>query len=263
MLTRGKSVLIPRCFENWLLARRWADPSANPESGLTLIECLVAIIVTGLVIGLTTPAVVISVATRVNSQKTEQALEVAQGEADRVRAIVEQGTYTVDNLPPIGPVPVEAIAPGSTTVREYPGRVDGPEKNTSALQPTETEYMAMIWSQAREIDTDGDSTNAELAVQVVRSQGRTIVEGGEDVPVAFTLGVRVYDINAFDDAGTGNLEAVERATAGVTGGQGDRSEKPLAVVYTTIARSDVSGSFCDYLQYQGATPTSAGGYNCN
>ncbi|MEM9817765.1 MAG: prepilin-type N-terminal cleavage/methylation domain-containing protein, partial [Cyanobacteria bacterium P01_D01_bin.6] len=81
----------PMCPHQFLRLARLVKPtSLSDESGLTLIECVMAIVVVGLMGAAIAPMMVASVATRVQSQKAEQALELAQGEIDRVRIQFEQ-----------------------------------------------------------------------------------------------------------------------------------------------------------------------------
>lgn len=245
-----------RCLEIWLLSQRWRRPGAKRDSGLTLIECLVAIVVVALVVGLISPALVISVATRVNSQRTEQALEVAQAEIDKVRTIVERGGYAAADLPPSVTFTqnvnweTRTNTDGINYRIEYPETIPGPLDDGSALVASTTTYDAMTGFQARQVDIDGDG-GPDLAVQAFRSPNST----------AFSIGVRVYDLNAFN--GGGNNLATDNARAGVMGSQGERDEKPLATIYTTIAKSDVDTSLCQYVEYLGSTPYSHPQYDCN
>ncbi|MEB3291208.1 MAG: type II secretion system protein [Leptolyngbya sp.] len=215
---------------------------AHPEQGLTLIECLVAIIMVALVAGSIAPVLVISLASRVNSQKSEQALGLAQSEVDRTRTLVAQGGYTTANLPPLG-----STASGAVEENAQISSVLGP--NLSVTDPTNFAY-------ARPVDVNGDGQN-DFLVQQFRSQGFT----SSGIPVAFTLGIRVYDI---DVTGTGNLKTEKdnqdrAASLGLTGGTGPRSQYPLAVLYSTIAVGDKDGSLCDMIRYfnsQQAAPAS-------
>lgn len=59
----------------------------NPsDRGLTLIEVLLAIVMVGVILAAIAPVLALSVATRVQSRKVEQATALAQQEIDRVRA---------------------------------------------------------------------------------------------------------------------------------------------------------------------------------
>jgi prepilin-type N-terminal cleavage/methylation domain-containing protein len=233
------------------------SPAAPSDQGLTLIECLVAIIVIALVVGTVTPALVISAATRVQSQKTEQAIKVAQGEIDRVRSIVERGFYTSAELPQSTPVAPETktLPDGREYTIEYPENVVGPL--VGSLVGESTAYSDQGPLQARQVDVDGDGA-VDLAIQVYRSPGRLDV--ASSTPVNFTMGVRVYDIEAFQGTNVGNL-LTDEAAAAVTGGEGDRSRLPLAVLYTSIAKADIENAYCDYFEYLGSTPSV--NFECN
>ncbi|HEY9735469.1 MAG TPA: type II secretion system protein [Trichocoleus sp.] len=237
-----------------LLKSSRTDSSNSCDEGLTLIECLVAIVMVGLVMGTVTPALVISTATRLQSQRTEQALRVAQAEIDQVRTIVERGTYSVTDLPQSTTAAISETRtlPGTSRqyLIEYPDRVAGP--NTSNLRGASTAYTGLGPFDARQVDIDGDG-NADLAVQVYRSPGRR--NPTSSVPVNFAMGVRVYDISAFE-TNSGTL-LTDQTRGGITGGEGDRGRLPLAVLYTSISKGDAGNSYCDYFNYLGSTPSAS------
>jgi prepilin-type N-terminal cleavage/methylation domain-containing protein len=207
-----------------LIASRQRSTAQTQEQGLTLIECLVAIIMVALIGSAIAPALVISVATRVQSQRAEQALQLAQSEIDRVRLLVERGEATAADLPP-------AVA--NLNDESAIANVNGP----LAANPVETPTDPF---ETRLASLGGN----QFAVQVYRSPGLTI----NDVPLAFTMGVRVYDEQALASGDGGNLPTVP-ASLGLTGGSGQRIERPLAALYTTVAVSEASGSLCNYIQY--------------
>jgi prepilin-type N-terminal cleavage/methylation domain-containing protein len=217
-----------------------AQPSA-PEQGLTLIECLVAIVMVALVAGSIAPVMVISVASRVNSQKAEQALGLAQAEIERTRSLVEQGGYATTNLPPVGSNSSGVVAENADI-----SSVLGP--NLSVTNSTSFAFVVPV-------DVNGDGTN-DFWVQRFRSAGYT--PASASTPIAFNMGVRVYDISA---TGTGNLKTDKdnedrAASLGPTGGTGQRSQFPLAALYTTIAVGDQDDSLCDLIRYFNSTQTS-------
>ena len=80
-------------------ARHSAQRSPSPDAGLTLIECVVAIAVIALTGAMIGPPLVMAAATRVQNRRAEQALQLAQGEVDRVRAMVVRGEGQDDLLP--------------------------------------------------------------------------------------------------------------------------------------------------------------------
>jgi prepilin-type N-terminal cleavage/methylation domain-containing protein len=211
-----------------------AKPSA-PDQGLTLIECLVAIVMVALVAGSIAPVMVISVASRVNSQKAEQALGIAQAEIERTRSLVEQGGYATTNLPPVGSNSSGVVAENADI-----SSVLGP--NLSVTNSTSFAFVVPV-------DVNGDGTN-DFWVQRFRSAGYT--PASASTPIAFNMGVRVYDISA---TGTGNLPT-DVASVGPTGGTGERSQRPLAALYTTLAVGDQDDSLCDLIRYFNSTQAS-------
>ena len=191
------------------------------EQGLTLIECLVAIVMVALVSSAIAPALVLSVATRVHSQKAEQALALAQSEIDSVRVLVERGGYTAAALPP--------LAAG----------LDDKDVET-ALGPDLTVTNSTSFARAFPRDIDGDGA-PDFLMQRFRAKGQMV----GSVPVAFAMGVRVYDRDA---SAAGNLPSTP-ASLKMTSGDGGRSTRPLAVLYTTIATSNQGDSLCSLITY--------------
>ena len=206
-------------------------PVAHPEQGLTLIECLVAIVMVALVAGSIAPVMVISVASRVNNQKAEQALGLAQAEIDRTRNLVQRG------VEPGGATITLASLPAVAT-----GIAEGDIETTPGITA----------SAARPVDIDEDGT-PDFLVHTFRTAG--ITPTGATVPVAFNMGVRVYDIRALNTSGT---LLTESASLALTGGEGDRATRPLAALYTTIAVGDDPDSLCNMIDFlnsqEGGTP---------
>ncbi len=213
------------------------------DAGLTLIECLVAIVVIAITVAAMGPMMVFSVATRVQNQKTEQALQLAQGEIDKVRRVVEQGGDYGQRLSNLSLV----TAPASIST---PAVVAAP---TAAFISTTATATAI--TQARKIDTDGDG-NSDFAIQLFRTQGVELpsqtVGVTASTPVVFNIGVRVYDARA-----ESNLSSLLTSTASLTftSGEGSRGRRPLAVLYGQIAQGDRDASLCQYWQFTGSTPT--------
>lgn len=219
----------------------------SSEAGLTLIESLVAISVIGITAASIGPVVLISTATRVQSQRAEQALQVAEGEIDRVRQIVEQGF----------------IDDGAGGSREYDA-TDLVIASTPAAIATSVDaaapnavganFDASNYRLAREIDVNDDGT-PDFAVQSYRLGDTERAVSGR--PVVFEMGVRVYEYDAVD-VNSANLENPPDGPArlGTAAGLGERDEKPLAILYTEIVKSDERQSLCEFFEYQGSAPTS-------
>ncbi|MFG6096595.1 hypothetical protein SPB21_15145 [Leptothoe sp. ISB3NOV94-8A] len=199
-------------------------PSQVNDSGLTLIEGLVAIVIIAITTAVMTPMVILAVGTRVQSQRAEQAFQIAQAEVDRIKVIVERGgDYTLNIA--LAPTGVNSVA--DFDVVPVPAPITINNNN-----------YARNLRAARGISTDDDATDDEYAVQIFRTEG--ITRGTK--PVAFDLGVRVYRADVVDGGPLG----VEQARLAVTSGEGQSGSRPLANIYTSITESDSEQSLCDY-----------------
>ncbi len=228
--------MITHRLKRYLQATRTSD-------GLTLIECLVAIVMVGLIGSAIAPALLISVATRVQSQKAEQALGLAQTEIDKVRQLMDRGeafaaSPTLTNLPP------SATFTGTYTADSLVANVAGPTYGAPVANPS-TAF------RTRAVELNGE----RFAVQVYRTPGRFV----GSVPVSFNLGVRVYDYDAVVATGSGNL-AKDPASLRMVSSKGQRTARPLAALYTTVTASD-GASLCNYIQYLSTTASVPTGCN--
>lgn len=249
---RPSPPVVPLLTKWLLLASKASQPfrvAGSSEAGLSLIECLVAILVIAVTVVAITPPVFLATASRIQSRRADQANQVAQAEVDRIRGIVERGTYAVAELPPIGDATNVAnttaatsvntallLSPGSTcNIGKYPPVLTSPPPATSPLNS----------NQLIPVDIDGDC-QAEYAMQVFRTQGCVPVNKPADTaPYSFSVGVRVYSYNPQDGATVPTL-ATTRATLGTTTGRRDQaagSRKPLQVVYSKTSRNTDADSF--------------------
>jgi type II secretory pathway pseudopilin PulG len=198
------------------------------SSGLTLMECVVAIAIVALTGALITPPLFLAAATRVQNRRSEQALQIAQGEIDRIRTRVEQGAHSTDTLPddvedadfPVG-APT-AIANFIRTVNTADATCNGtPIYNNSTLPANEL----------LPVDTDGDC-QADFFLQSFRTVGGGIIDGK---PTDLSVGVRVYSENiATGNDQLRNALQTEQASLRFTTGEGNQRQSPLAVLYTQI-----------------------------
>jgi type II secretory pathway pseudopilin PulG len=201
----------------------------SQESGLTLIECLVAIVMVALIGAIIAPAMVLSVATRVQSQRASQALDLAQSEIDKIRVLIERGDDYVAELPPTIPV-------GTLDDERELALVDGPDSLVALDERT-------VYTEAFPIDIDDDGDD-DFAIQSFRTPGK---QDSASNPVAFVMGVRVYDSDTVDNADS-NLPT-ELASLSMTSGEGERTDRPLATLYSSIALSEDGKAFCNYIDY--------------
>jgi type II secretory pathway pseudopilin PulG len=229
--------------------------SGSSEQGLTLLECLMAVAVMGLTIGLVLPPLFIATATRVQTRRAEQALQLAQGEVDRIRNLVALQQHIPGSLPaiidPSGGRLQDANAPSRASSQIRTSLASGCSRHNGAQVPATTALM---------VDIDADC-QADFMMQVFRTTGSTSQTEriGQQRPSSFELGVRVYSLLAGRNSATsalvnpgGTLTGLltDSASLGLTNGQGNQLKRPLAVLYTNISWGDQDATLCGYQRTQ-------------
>lgn len=197
------------------------------EQGFTLLESLMGMVVISIVVVAITPPIFLTVATRVQNRRAEQAMQLAQGEVDRVRVLMEQGSKS--NLPAVASGLSNDITSGSTPTT-LSTTIKSNNTSCSNLD-TGTQVAA---NKALRVDINRDC-QPDFLVQTFRDDGTKVIVGGNEVPIVFRMGVRVYAAMAKD-----NLNNLEKSCASLklTTGEGGQRKRPLAAMYTTVARSD-------------------------
>lgn len=195
----------------------------NSEQGISLLECLMAIVVISVVIASFSPPIFLAVATRVQNRRAEQAIQLAQGEVDKVRRTVEMGNYADTDLPPVGGSNVrQQSAPGGSQV----------------LNIQNNQRYATSATSSAEIDVNGDR-KADFYVQTYRSPG--VQNTSNTRTVAFCLGVRVYSASAIgQNFGTLENPPQRLASLQMTTALGSQRRRPLAAMYTSVVHSDTT-----------------------
>jgi type II secretory pathway pseudopilin PulG len=227
------------------------------EPGLTLIEGLVAIVVIAVTVAAITPPIFVATATRIQTRRAEQARGIAQGEVDRVRALMERGVSSTDLLPGVtgaGVANARAVAAPSTTVNTaLPmltlGATGGNCGSTLVRYPATT---PVAFDQLIRVDIDGDCT-PEYTMQVFRLPSDT--PPGASAPFSFTMGVRVY---AYVPGQIYTSLSVEPSSLALTTGRRDRAgatsgQRPLAVLTSLVSRNDSSRSLGQICRQSGGT----------
>jgi type II secretory pathway pseudopilin PulG len=196
------------------------------EQGVTLLECLMGIVITVLAIALITPPLFIATASRVQTRRAEQALQLAQGQVDRYRTVVSQGQHTIDRLP--------AVVGNVNSAPVPSAKANFLKSGNSACNSLYNDQQIPA-NQALPVDVDGDC-KADFLMQTFRDAG--VTPNGTTKPTNFTIGVRVYSILAERNLG-GNL-LTDQASLQLTSGQGSQQTRPLAVLFTRVNWSDRS-----------------------
>jgi len=225
-------------------------PLARRDAGLTLIEGLVAILIVSAVIIGITPMMFLSVATRIQNRRAEQALQLAHGQIDQIRVLMEQG-INESNVDEIGPqLPPSA---GETNINEVgpPTGIINSLMSTNSTCNRLNNLQALSPTDVFPVDINGDC-EIDFYMQTFRTNQVSARTGlgreNPDIPLMFRMGVRVYYRNARDRIG--ELET-EQASLVMTTGEGDQTKRPLASLYTVMSQGDTTQSlegYRDFLQ---------------
>jgi prepilin-type N-terminal cleavage/methylation domain-containing protein len=228
-------------------------PTPSIESGFTLIECLLAIIIVGVLMVAIAPAVVLATATRLQARRVELATQAARTYVDGVRS----GSIPTPNLIPAPNNPISTVgapgaAPFSCPIPTTAGTSSPPGyycfNATAPISNVQSLYCVNL--DGGGCDSSRGRSSKNMIVQAFRSASSTTDTGSG----GYILGVRVYRLDAFD--GTAPLKTTptnnNRRTATYTGGVGD-NKAPLVELTTEIApatQTDPSGrwkSLCSRL----------------
>jgi prepilin-type N-terminal cleavage/methylation domain-containing protein len=257
----------------FLLGNSLRSRSGASDSGFTLIESLVAIIVISVTVVAISPPIFWAAATRVQNRRAEQALSIAQGSIDQVRGKIERGGATARVLP----VAVTSVgrpnppAPTATAQWEDKARMQASDSRCNTISRIKpgieaTETTAAVKPElnyppdsAQYIPVDVDvypqgvipDCEPDFLVQIFRNHGVCLdgpcvsssIPADERKPLAFSVGVRVY--SALAKKSTIPLQSEKARLAGTTG-TGQTGFRPLAVLYSTVVKSDSSNALYRY-----------------
>ncbi|HEY9830789.1 MAG TPA: hormogonium polysaccharide secretion pseudopilin HpsB [Stenomitos sp.] len=220
----------------------------STESGFTLIECLVAIIIVSILMVAVAPAVVISTATRVQARRVELATQAAQFYMDGLRA----GRIPP---PPYGKVMKPDLTQNPSQINlltTFPapkgGALTPPTPATAGVTPTvENVYYkdanGYPYLYCVDLDREAGCTKGDYVVQGFRSflpssSDATQPDQSDKGQLGYMLGIRVYRADSMSI--NGDLKTTvdsttrrSRKIATFTGGAGDRT-MPLVETTTQI-----------------------------
>ncbi|MGD1911536.1 MAG: hormogonium polysaccharide secretion pseudopilin HpsB [Rivularia sp. (in: cyanobacteria)] len=217
--------------------KKLRPPSSN-QSGFTIIESLVAIIVVGILMTAIAPTIVLSVATRVQARRVEFATDAAQSYIDGVRS----GTIEPPELP----------NKSDEQLKSYDfSKYDAPKQGTLVCKAND--YCSKPDTNLYCVDGDADgsckiTTSKDMIVQAFRYN-----PSSKEPEDGYSLGVRVYRADAFDKKKVKELKALKdddaKKQSTFTGGTGLRSvQTPLMEITTDISNGTNFSSFCDRLK---------------
>lgn len=218
------------------------NPNKSSQAGFSIIEVLLAIIIVTILMAAIAPAIVLSVATRIQAKRIELGTAAAKSYIDGVRSgaiaapiITNTSANNVD-VPSVGDL--GTCTSTDTIVKKAFYCPTGPTNsdlycidNDDTPGCTNNSFQDMI-VQAYGLSSDPSTTNEEKAEK------------------GYQLGIRVYRADAF--AGSGTLKKsddnAKRSASTFTAGNGD-SKAPLIEMTTEIATPKTKyGDLCDRLR---------------
>ncbi|MDJ0795841.1 MAG: hormogonium polysaccharide secretion pseudopilin HpsB [Calothrix sp. MO_167.B12] len=202
------------------------------DSGFTILESLVAVVVVAVLMAAIAPAIVLSAAIRVQSRRVELATQAAKTYIEGVRT----GAISAGNA---------ALAVDTNTYSSL-NAFPAPAVGTLTCS-TDNAYCSAPTANLFCIDGDNDGSGCTLSsgkdfiVQAFRYN-----TASTDATTGYLLGVRVYRADGFRN--DGNLTKAPTKQGTVTGGLGDR-KAPLVEITTEISsQTDSFNELCDRLK---------------
>ncbi|MEP0871640.1 hormogonium polysaccharide secretion pseudopilin HpsB [Trichocoleus desertorum AS-A10] len=207
----------------------------SSQSGFTILESLIAIVVVAILLSAIAPVIVLSVATRVQARRVELGTQAARAYIDGLRS----GSVT----PP--PSTTVAVSNDPATFTSYAA------PTPSALACANNAYCTTPAATAGLYCFDGNADNVcqnnkpnDLIIQAVRYNSTSI-----DAARGYLLGVRVYRADAFK--ADGNIlrstdTARKRSQSAFSGTLGPR-KAPIIELTTEVKASASYDNFCQRL----------------
>jgi type II secretory pathway pseudopilin PulG len=189
---------------------------------MTIIETTVALMIITISILASAPPLFMASATRLQNSRTEEAMNLAQQEVEKVRLLIENGNYENKDIPASAKVEasqLEQVAP--------------------------PKLLCFDFCVADKAKQQGD-----YLVQTFRDSGITqagVGPGGKEQVVAFRMGVRVYHEASKQYMAEGKLQTQVVSPQLNTGDS--KAQFPLAVLYVDFVRGDLSSSLERYRDF--------------
>lgn len=200
------------------------------NQGLTLMECVIAILVVNLGVAMLAAPLLMVAATRLRNDRINQATELARAEVDRLRVMMEQGIEIRDTM--------ASVLPPESSVR-----VTLDQANRLSQQPAPNSLADCSGSLGLPSSANEACyrrlNNTEFAVQVYRGQLNVNSAG---LVLAYPVQVRVYSAQAVPV--TSSETPIGEEPAAMTSSMVGAETRPLAVLTTQIIRSDSAQTLC-------------------
>jgi type II secretory pathway pseudopilin PulG len=202
------------------------------QSGFTIVEALVALIIASIVLIGLSPLVVLSVSARVQARRVDLATQAARSYIDGLRSNAIPPPSTVVDLTQTTPEMGES-APASLPTD--PGTCL--DKNLNSFDCSDPNNKPLLVIQAFRngpvpVDSDGDGTNEPITI----------------IPEGYCVGVRVYRGEAFDGGSAPTKTLLFKNSLSNT------KEYPLAVMRAEIINQTSFNSYRDRFPTGGGSP---------
>lgn len=241
----------------------------STESGFTIIECLLAIIIVTLLMTAIAPVLALSVATRVQSRRVELATNAARAYIDGLRSgTIPPPPIITTNPPPALPAPNPNL-----NCKQNRNYCPPPPANTPLTTPSTTQlycinFEANSSSNDQAIKSCTNKSSRAMIVQAAAYIPRPTGAAQPDPQKGYQLRLRVYRADAFTPGTTllpGSVLNQPRVAASFTGGTGlGKNQLPLVQMSTEIVTQGTEGTsyldLCKRLHLQrnpGATDAQA------
>ncbi len=237
--------------------RQKQSSADSSQSGFTIIDSLMAIVVVGILLTAIAPVIVLSVGNRVQSRRVELATQAARSYVDSVRSrAIEAPKHAVllDEIDEISTTPPNKFNPQRITFAGVPAPTSSGSLTCTAARTAEYPYCQNDSTSSLycfDLDGDGCSSTSfkDMIVQSFRSVSPKGIRSATGTDKGYLLGVRVYRTDAFSD--TASLvksdPETKRTQVSFTGGLGDR-KAPLVEMTTEISTEQTKfRDFCDRL----------------
>jgi prepilin-type N-terminal cleavage/methylation domain-containing protein len=229
---------------------------ASSQAGFTLIESLMAILVVTIMMIAISPAIVLSVATRVQTKR----LEMGTNAARAYIAAVSSGEILNSSDQKASPPPITNAATPNAVQVPSGGTLACPAPLGTTPVPKffkcDTETTDYFLYCADNDDTTGCDANSTKDVIVqgfgISQEADTSLTNAQNAEKSYQLGVRVYRADAFKDS-----DPLKKSTSDprikleaktVTSGLGDRKAPLVEMTTEIITNTSSYSNLCDRLK---------------
>jgi len=204
------------------------------ESGFTIIESLVAIVVVAILLAAIAPAIVISTATRVQSRRVELATQATKTFIDGIR------TGAITTVPSTVVTLATPTAAAPRRVSDVAGITGKPQDyliNNITDMPTPTLATSLYCFNKNGIITNPDCSGNSNNLFYIQA-GRIVQSIG--INDGYRLGIRIYRADVdFSKTLKASIDNTKNTQVTFTGGLGDR-QAPLIEMTTDIGNSNTT-----------------------